>query len=125
MKGFLQEFKTFAMRGSAIDLAVGVVIGAAFNQVIAALANNILTPPIGLLMGNIDFAGLSVALAGSVSIRYGVFLQALVNFIITALALFIFIKVFNKLASRQDAKPKESPELAVLREIRDRLKERP
>ncbi len=125
MKKFINEFKTFALRGNALDLAVGVVIGAAFNQITTSLANNILTPPIGLLLGGVDFAKLSVSLGGKAEVGYGLFLQAILNFLIIAVALFVLIKLINKLTRRQaeekKATPADSPELLVLKEIRDSL----
>lgn len=132
MKGLLKEFETFAMRGNALELAVGVIIGAAFNQVVTALTNNVLTPPLGLLLGNVDLADFAVRIIGTgVVIKYGVFLQALINFVITAFALFLFLKGFNRLARRreeeekaEEKKPEENPELKVLMEIRDELKNR-
>ncbi len=125
MKNFLKEFETFAVRGNAIDLAVGVVIGAAFNQITTSLANNVLTPPIGFLMGGFDFAKLSVTIGGDAVIGYGVFLQACLNFIIIAFALFLLVKVLNRLTKKRKAeekKPAENPELKVLMEIRDELR---
>jgi large conductance mechanosensitive channel len=125
MKNFLKEFETFAVRGNAIDLAVGVVIGAAFNQITTSLANNVLTPPIGLLFGGFDFAKLSVTLGGNSVIAYGVFLQAILNFVIIAFALFLLVKVLNRLTKKRKAeekKPAENPELKVLMEIRDELR---
>ena len=125
MKNFLKEFETFAMRGSAIDLAVGVVIGAAFNQMTTSLANNVLTPPIGLLLGGADFSHLSLSLGGSATIGYGIFLQAVLNFIIIAFALFLLVKVINRLRLRrqeEEKKPAENPQLKVLLEIRDELR---
>lgn len=125
----LEEFKTFALRGNAIDLAVGVVIGAAFNQVTTALANNILTPPIARLLGGVAFEKLAIPLGGTLSMQYGLFLQALLNFFIIAFALFLFVKVINKLMRRNAAQDKkvtvvDSPELAVLKEIRDAVSAR-
>jgi large conductance mechanosensitive channel len=125
MKAFFKEFETFAVRGNAIDLAVGVVIGAAFGQITTALANNILTPPIGLLLMSHDFARLSIPLGNGVEIGYGVFLQAVLNFIIIAFALFLLVKVLNKLTRKrkeEEKKPAENPELKVLMEIRDELR---
>ena len=125
MKNFIQEFKAFAVRGNAIDLAVGVVIGAAFGQITNALVNNVLTPPIGLLIGNANFADLSVTLAPDVVIRYGAFLQALLNFVLIALALFLVVKGINLLHRKKEKEappaPAESEELKVLKDIRDRL----
>lgn len=126
MKQFLSEFKTFALRGNAIDLAVGVVIGAAFNQVTTSLANNILTPPIGLLIGGVEFSKLAVPLGGKATLQYGLFLQALLNFLIIAVALFIFVKIINTLVRKQTQEkkpaPSDSPELSVLKEIRDAVR---
>lgn len=123
MKNFLKEFETFAVRGNAIDLAVGVVIGAAFGQITTSLAANVLTPPIGFLLGGFDFSRLSLTLGGEAVIAYGVFLQACLNFFIVAFALFLFVKVLNRLTKKQKAEDKkaESAELVVLREIRDSL----
>lgn len=125
MKNFLKEFETFALRGSAIDLAVGVVIGAAFNQITNTFANNVLTPPIGALLGGFDFAKLALPLGGSARIEYGLFIQALVNFVLIAFALFLFVKAINALRKRQATQPTptsaKSPEVRVLEEIRDEL----
>jgi large conductance mechanosensitive channel len=124
MKNFVQEFKTFAARGNAIELAVGVVIGAAFGQITTTLATNVITPPIGALMGGIDFSKLAFSLGGNSVIGYGLFLQALLNFIIIAFALFILIKGINRLTKKkepEDAKPVVTEELIVLREIRDKI----
>jgi large conductance mechanosensitive channel len=130
MKSFFEEFKKFALRGNAIDLAVGVVIGAAFNSVTNSLVTNILTPPIGLMMGGIDFASLSFVLMDNAVLHYGLFFQALVNFIITAFALFLLVRFINKLVrlAREDAQKEgqpaenKTPELMVLEEIRDSLR---
>lgn len=127
MKKIIDEFKTFALRGNALDLAVGVVIGAAFNQITTSLANNILTPPIGLLLGGVDFAKLSISLGGKAQLGYGLFLQAILNFLIIAVALFVLIKLINKLtrkAAQEEVKqpPPDSAELLVLKEIRDSLR---
>lgn len=124
MKGFLKEFEAFAVRGNAIDLAVGVVIGAAFGQITNSLANNILTPPIGLLLSD-DFSKLSIPLGHGASIGYGVFLQACLNFVIIAFALFLMVKALNRLTRKrreEEKKPAENPELKVLMEIRDELR---
>lgn len=123
MKTFLKEFKSFALRGNALDLAVGVVIGAAFNSIVTSLVNNVLTPPLGLLMGGVDFSTLSFSLGGDVTIAYGLFLQALVSFVITAFALFLFIKFITKFAKEKPAPEAAKPaDLKVLEEIRDLLK---
>ena len=122
LRGLVKEFETFAVRGNAVDLAVAVVIGAAFNQVTNSLVTNIITPPIGLLIGNIDFSKLSVPV-GNATIAYGLFLQSLLNFVLIALALFLIVRTLNKLASKRrldEKKPKET-ELQVLQQIRDVL----
>jgi large conductance mechanosensitive channel len=128
MRQFLKEFETFAVRGNAIDLAIGVVIGAAFNQITTSLATNVLTPPIGFLFGGLDFSKLSIPLGGSAAIGYGAFLQTIFNFVIIALALFLLVKGLNTLTRRrreEEKKPAENPELKVLMEIRDALKKGP
>ncbi len=129
MKNFLKEFETFAVRGNAIDLAIGVVIGAAFGQITNALSTNILTPFVGLLLGGYNFSTLSVTLGGQSVIGYGIFLQALLNFVLIAFALFLLVKLINRITRRKkqeeaQAKPVESAELAVLKEIRDELRTR-
>jgi large conductance mechanosensitive channel len=126
MKNLLKEFEAFAVRGNAIDLAVGVVIGAAFGQITNALSANILTPFVGLLIGGYDFSKLSLRLGGDAVIQYGVFLQAVLNFILIAFALFLLVKLINRITQRHKdaekaAPPRESDELKVLREIRDTL----
>jgi len=131
MKNFLKEFETFAVKGNALDLAIGVVIGAAFGQITNALSTNILTPFVGLLLGGYDFSKLSVTLLGDATIGYGLFLQAVLNFILIAFALFLMVKLINRLTRKKQeeekkdaakAKPVESEELKVLRDIRDELK---
>ncbi len=128
MKQFLSEFRAFAVHGNAIDLAIGVVIGAAFNQITTSLANNVLTPPIGLLFGGANFSKLEFKLGGSAVVGYGIFLQAILNFVIIAFALFVVVKLVNRLKAtrkeeeKQEAQqPAENPELKVLLEIRDAL----
>lgn len=115
--GFVQEFKEFAVKGNALDLAVGVIIGAAFGKVVTSLTNDILMPPIGLLLGKVDFSQLYINLsgapypslaaakeAGAPTINYGVFIQSCLDFLIVALAIFIVVKQFNRLR-RQAPKP--------------------
>lgn len=130
MNEFVDEFKKFALRGNAIDLAVGVVIGAAFNGIVNSLVANIITPLIGLLMGDIDFTHLIIPLRGDVALQYGVFVQSVISFIITALVLFAFVKAMNKVVhvahlernKKGKAASSKSPELVVLEEIRDSIK---
>jgi large conductance mechanosensitive channel len=125
MKNFVNEFKAFAMRGNVVDLAVAVVIGAAFGKIVSSLVENIVTPLIGILVGGIDLRGLSTEV-GEATIKYGVFLQSIFDFIVIALAIFLVIKVLAKLHKKEEAKPKEPapiPEdIILLREIRDSLK---
>jgi len=129
MKSFLDEFKAFALRGNVLDLAIGVVIGTAFSNITNSLVTNIITPPLGLLLGNIDFKDLAFHLGGTVTIAYGLFLQALVDFIIIAFALFLMVRFINRLVNKErhaEPQPEEnkSPEVVLLEEIRDELKRR-
>lgn len=131
MKTFLDEFKKFALRGNAVDLAVGVVIGAAFNTVTNSLVTNIMTPPLSLLTKGINFGDLAVAIPNTDAfIQYGLFIQAVITFFITAFALFLLVRLMNRMAAaarkaEEDgtASPAEKTlELTVLEEIRDLLK---
>lgn len=127
--GILSEFKQFAMRGNVIDLAVGVVIGAAFGKIVTALVNEVIMPPIGLAIGGVDFSGwkwvLRAAAPGhpEVAIAVGAFINTIIQFLIIALAIFIMVRGINKLAK---PKPSEAapppPEVQLLTEIRDLLK---
>jgi large conductance mechanosensitive channel len=129
MKSFFEEFKKFALRGNAVDLAVGIVIGAAFTAVSNSLVNDILTPPIGLLLGGLNFKDLIIPLGGQAVIHYGLFLQTIANFVLTALALFVLVRFLNRLVrnAKQDeedgvqAPETKSAELTVLEQIRDTL----
>jgi large conductance mechanosensitive channel len=125
MKGFINEFKAFAMKGNVVDLAVAVVIGAAFGKIVSSLVENIVTPLIGVLVGGIDFTGLSV-MVGEANITYGVFLQSVFDFIIVAFAIFMAIKAMKKLEKPAEPAPAEAPktpeDIMLLREIRDSLK---
>jgi large conductance mechanosensitive channel len=128
MKGFVKEFKAFAVKGNVIDLAVAVVIGAAFGKIVTSLVENIITPLTGLMMDGIDFSGLSYSIDG-VIVSYGVFLQSILNFFIIALFVFIIIKGVNRAKDtilgeeEKVAKSNEpSEEVRILSEIRDILK---
>ncbi len=130
MKSFIQEFKSFAMKGNVLDLAVAVVIGAAFGKIVTSLVDNIITPSIGLFMGGVDFSGLSYTV-NNATIAYGKFVQSVFDFLIVAFVIFLVVKALNKakdaLAKKEEAeegeKPKEVPEeVRLLREIRDSLK---
>jgi large conductance mechanosensitive channel len=119
-----KEFKEFAMRGSVVDLAVGVIIGGAFGKIVSSLVNNILMPLIGLLLGGINFSGLSFKIGDAV-IKYGMFIQTVVNFLIISFSLFLFVKVLNKLyrlKKEEEASPTLTKEEELLTEIRDLLK---
>ena len=131
MKSFFDEFRKFALRGNAIDLAVGVVIGAAFSAITTSLVSNIITPPLSLLTRGINFADLAIAIPNTdATIQYGLFIQAIITFFITAFALFLLVKMINKVvakAKRDEAEGNAAPEtksaeLMVLEEIRDTLK---
>ena len=130
MRAFIGEFKAFAMKGNVIDLAVAVVIGAAFGKIVSSLVSNIITPLIGLLMGGVNFSDLSYQVGGAV-VAYGAFVQSVVDFLIVALVIFMTIKAINraqavfeeKEAAPAEPKPVEPPEeVKLLREIRDSLK---
>ncbi len=127
MKGFIEEFKAFAMKGNVVDLAVAVVIGAAFGKIVSSLVENIITPLIGLIMGGVDFTDLAFTV-GDASITYGVFIQSVVDFVIVALVIFVAIKVLNSLQredepeSGESAPSEPSAEVKLLTEIRDSLK---
>ena len=132
------EFRKFAMRGSVVDLAVGVVIGAAFTAIVNSLVKDVIMPPIGLLLGGIDFSNLFIVLkgshvagtlkaaqdAGAVTINYGQFLNAIVNFLVIAFVLFLTLRQLNRMMASKEPPPTPPEELAVLREIRDLLKDR-
>jgi large conductance mechanosensitive channel len=132
------EFKKFAMRGNVIDLAVGVVIGAAFGAIVSSLVKDVIMPPIGWAMGGIDFSNFFFTLkgpmaatlaeaqkAGAVTINYGLFINTIINFLIVALALFVLIRAINRLQTKAPEAPAAPPEdVTLLREIRDLLKAR-
>lgn len=142
----LNEFKKFALRGNVLDMAVGIIIGAAFGTIVKSLVDDILMPPIGLLLGDVDFSELYVLLksgvevaapyaslaeakaAGAVTINYGVFINNIISFLIVAFALFFIIRGMNRLKKKEDEKPaappKPSEEVVLLTEIRDALKSR-
>ena len=133
MKKFFGEFKEFVSKGNVIDLAVGVVIGGAFGKIVSSLVDNIIMPLVGLIIGGVDFSSLSVTVKGA-SIKYGLFIQNVVDFLIVALCIFIFIKAINSLEKKvkskikkEEEKKKEEPtkptkEEELLTEIRDLLK---
>ena len=139
MSGFVKEFKEFAMRGNVLDMAVGIVIGAAFTAIVNSLVKDVIMPPIGLLTGGLDFSNLFISLTGehfdslaaatevgAPVLRYGVFINAIINFIIVALAIFILIKQVNRFKKKEEAAPSAPPpppaDVVLLTEIRDLLK---
>ncbi|MDF2859712.1 MAG: mscL [Neobacillus sp.] len=120
----LNEFKKFAMRGNVIDLAVGVVIGAAFGKIVASLVADIIMPLVGLLLGGIDFAKLSITV-GKAQVMYGQFLQTVVDFVIISFSIFLFIRLINRFKKKEETKVeivKVDRQEELLSEIRDLLK---
>lgn len=122
----LKEFKAFISRGNVVDMAVGVIIGSAFGKIVSSLVDNVLMPFIGILIGGIDFSGLTLKINDAV-ISYGVFLQSILDFLIIAASIFFMMKIFNKLDHRKKEEVKKetvkkSDEVLLLEEIRDLLK---
>ena len=121
----IKEFKKFISKGNVVDLAVGVVIGAAFGKIVSSLVDDIIMPLVGLIIGGIDFSNLSIKIKDA-SVNYGMFIQNIVDFLIVAFCIFIAIKAFNKLTrkeeKKEEAKPAKSDEVKLLEEIRDCLK---
>lgn len=123
----VQDFKEFAMRGNVIDLAVAVVIGTAFNQIVSSLVDNIIMPIAGIMLGGVSFASLS-ATVGEATITYGAFLQAVLDFLVIALTVFVVVKLINRFYKKEEAKPEKEKSVAppkdiqLLTEIRDLLK---
>ncbi len=137
MKKFIQDFKSFAMKGNVIDLAVGVVIGGAFGKIVTSLVNDLIMPILSLLTGKVDLTGLSYPISGSketgdyVGIMYGQFIQNIIDFLLIALSIFIVIKVVGKFKRKEEKKEekkaeaveeKPTKEQELLTEIRDLLK---
>jgi large conductance mechanosensitive channel len=129
--GFIKEFKSFAMRGNVMDMAVGIVIGVAFGKIVTSLVNDVIMPPIGLLMGGVDFSNLAVTLkaaAGSepaVTLRYGMLINTIIDFLIVVFAIFLVVKMMNALKRKKEeapAPPTPTVEERLLRDIRDILR---
>lgn len=132
--GFIREFKEFVARGNVVDLAVGVVIGAAFGKIVSSLVDNVIMPPIGYVIGGIDFSDLVIRIgnpvadasgkvSGGALIKYGVFLNTVIQFAIIAFAIFLVVKLINRLVPKKAPAPAgPSPEVQLLTEIRDALK---
>jgi large conductance mechanosensitive channel len=98
-----KEFKEFAMRGSVLDMAVGIIIGAAFGAIVSSLVSDILMPPIGMLLGKVDFASLSIPLSDTVKLNYGKFINTIINFLIIAFCLFLIIRSMNRMKKKAEA----------------------
>jgi large conductance mechanosensitive channel len=136
--GMITEFKEFAMRGNVIDLAVGVVLGAAFGKIVTSLVNDLIMPVLGKLVGGINFSQLQVVLEpaklgadgkeiAAVAIRYGAFIQSVFDFVLVAFAIFLFIKAINRVHRKQEAPaapPAPAEDIVLLTEIRDALRAR-
>lgn len=132
--GMVQEFKEFAMRGNVVDLAVGVVIGGAFGKIVSSVVADVIMPPIGLLMGGVDFTDLKVVMkeavgeTPAVTLNYGSFLQTCVDFLIVAFAIFLLVKAMNSMKRKEVEAPAAPPpppaQEVLLTEIRDLLKNR-
>ena len=137
--GLLSEFKEFAARGNVVDLAVGVIIGASFGKIVTSLVDQVVMPPIGLLLGRVDFSKLewvlvpedaSTEAVEKVAIQYGAFINTLIQFLIVAFVVFLMVRLINKLRRDQAAEPEAAPAAptpteALLAEIRDELRARP
>jgi large conductance mechanosensitive channel len=132
--GMMQEFKTFAMRGNVIDMAVGIVIGGAFGKIVSSFVADVIMPPIGLLIGGVNFSNLLITIknatgdAAAVTLNYGKFIQTVIDFLIIAFAIFIVIKGMNSLKKKEEEEPAPPPapskEETLLTEIRDVLKQK-
>ena len=139
----LKEFKEFALKGNMLDLAIGIIIGAAFGAIVSSLVDDIIMPPIGLLLGGVDFSQLFIVLdgegefntieqakeAGAVTWNIGLFINALIKFLIVAFAVFLLVKAINRMIRKQEQKAPDTPppaeEVVLLRDIRDLLVRRP
>ena len=139
----LKEFREFAVRGNVVDMAVGIIIGAAFGKIVDSLVKDVIMPPIGLLLGKVDFANLFVVLkqgaqagpylrvegaqkAGAVTFNYGVFVNTVISFVIVAFAVFLLVRAINEMRRKEEQKPAEPAatpeEITLLREIRDAVR---
>ena len=119
-----KEFKEFAIKGNVVDLAIGVIIGGAFGKIVTSLVNDIIMPLIGLMLGGIDFTSLELQV-GTAVVKYGAFIQSVVDFLIVAFSIFLFVRSINRMKKKEEEKPKEptpSKEEILLTEIRDLLK---
>lgn len=140
MGKFINEFKAFAVKGNAVDMAVGVIIGGAFGKIVSSIVNDLIMPPIGCLIGGVNFSDLKITLPAekiadgiemqAATINYGSFIQNLIDFVIIAFCVFLLVKGINKLANKKQEKPAPTPapepsaEEKLLAEIRDLMKEK-
>lgn len=139
MSSFIKEFKDFAMKGNVVDMAVGIIIGGAFGKIVSSFVNDVLMPPIGMLIGGVDFTNLKYVMQDAViengetikeavSLNYGSFIQTVIDFLIIAFAIFLAIKAMNSLKKKEEpapAAPAEDPaDIKLLQEIRDELRKR-
>jgi large conductance mechanosensitive channel len=126
----LKEFKKFALKGNVADMAIGIIIGAAFGKIVSSLVKDVIMPPIGLMLGGVDFAAMSITLkeatetTEAITIGYGLFINTVVDFLIIAFVLFVVVKQMNRLKKKEEEKKEASPpeDTLLLREIRDALK---
>ena len=127
MKKFIEEFKSFAIRGNVLDMAVGVIIGGAFTSIVNSLVTDVFTPVIGKLTGGIDFSAIAINLGGDAKIMVGNFLNAVISFVIVAFCVFLLVKAINKFTKKKEAEapaPDPSADVVLLTELRDILKEK-
>ncbi len=121
------EFKTFISRGNVVDMAVGVIIGGAFGKIVTSLVNDVLMPVVGVFLGGLDFSDLSIKV-GDATIKYGSFIQTIVDFLIVAFCIFMIVKLFESFKKKKEEEteetPKKSDEVLLLEEIRDLLKKK-
>ena len=130
----IQEFKTFAMRGNVVDMAVGIIVGGAFGKIVSSFVADVIMPPIGILIGGVDFSNLAIVIkeaagdVAAVTINYGAFVQTVIDFLIIAFAIFMAIKAMNSLKKKKKETPEEPPapsnEEILLTEIRDLLRQK-
>lgn len=132
--GMIQEFKTFAMKGNVVDMAVGIIVGGAFGKIVSSFVADVIMPPIGILIGGVDFSNLAIVIkeavgdVAAVTINYGAFIQTVLDFTIIAFAIFMAIKAMNSLKKKEEETPEEPPapskEETLLTEIRDILQQK-
>lgn len=130
--GILKEFQEFAVKGNVLDMAVGIIIGGAFGTIVKSLVDDVIMPPIGLLLGGVDFSNFALTLkaaeadAPAVAIKYGAFINNLISFLVVAWAVFLLVKAMNNFKKKQEAAPPPAPpaDVVLLTEIRDLLAKR-